>query len=393
LNQNNLIMPQYHVMGSVPSKRHTQFRKKDGSLYSEELVSTHGFSNVYSLIYHCYPPTLIKEVGKSYSVKPEIAFERSLKHQSFEGFDIKPEDDFLKSRKTVLANNDVHISLAAPKKAMKDYYYKNADADEVIFIHEGKGTITTIYGSIDFGYGDYIVLPRGTIYQINFSDENNRLFIVESFTAIEFPKRYRNEYGQLEEHAPFCERDIRRPVRLETHDELGEFNILIKKEGIIYPYTYGSHPFDAIGWDGNFYPYALSIHDFEPITGRIHLPPPTHQTFEARNFVICSFVPRMYDYHPLSIPVPYNHSNVDSDEVLYYVDGDFMSRKKVTRGMITLHPGGIPHGPHPGTVEKSLGQKETKELAVMVDTFRPLMITKEGAGVMSDDYYKSWMEK
>ncbi len=385
-------MPQYHVMGAIPRKRHTQFRKADGSLYSEELVSTHGFSSVYSLIYHSHPPTMIKEVEKPYSIRPEIAFERSMKHQSFEGFQIKAEDDFLKSRKPVLVNNDVHISLAAPRKSMTDYFYKNADADEIIFIHEGKGELTTIYGSIEFGYGDYVVVPRGTIYKISFLTNDNRLLIIESFTAIEFPKRYRNEYGQLEEHSPFCERDIRRPVDLETHDKKGDFRILIKKEGIIYPYIYGSHPFDAIGWDGNFYPFALSIHDFEPINGRIHLPPPTHQTFEARNFVICSFVPRMYDYHPLSIPVPYNHSNVDSDEVLYYVDGDFMSRKKVTRGMITLHPGGIPHGPHPGTVEKSLGQKETKELAVMIDTFRPLLITKDGLGVMSEDYYRSWVE-
>ncbi len=385
-------MPQYHSLGSIPHKRHTQHRKPDGTLYSEELVSTHGFSNVYSLIYHCYPPTMIKEVEKPFSVEPKIAFERSLKHQSFEGFHVKPEDDFIKSRIPVLVNNDVHISLAAPRNSFKDYYYKNADADEVIFIHEGNGTLKTIYGSLDFSYGDYLVVPRGTIYQMSFASSVNRLFIVESFTAIEFPKRYRNEYGQFEEHAPFCERDIRRPVNLETHDERGEFRIMIKKQGMIYPYIYDSHPFDAIGWDGNFYPFALSIHDFEPITGRIHMPPPIHQTFEARNFVICSFVPRMYDYHPLGIPVPYNHSNIDSDEVLYYVDGDFMSRKKVTRGMITLHPGGIPHGPHPGTVEKSLGQKETKELAVMVDTFRPLMITKEALEIMSDDYYKSWLE-
>ncbi len=385
-------MPQYHRMGSVPHKRHTQFRKPDGALYAEELVSTHGFSNVYSLIYHCFPPTMIKEVEKSYSVIPEIAFERSLKHQSFEGFHVKPEDDYLKSRIPVLVNADVHVSLAAPKKSLTDYFFKNADADEVIFIHEGSGVLKTIYGQIEFGYGDYVVVPRGTIYQIHFNTSDNRLFIVESFTAIEFPKRYRNEHGQFEEHAPFCERDIRRPVNLETFDKKGDFRVLIKKQGIIYPYIYASHPFDAIGWDGNFYPYALSIHDFEPITGRVHMPPPIHQTFEAHNFVICSFVPRLFDYHPLSVPVPYNHSNIDSDEVLYYVDGDFMSRKSVTRGMITLHPGGIPHGPHPGTVEKSLGQKETKELAVMVDTFRPLMITKDALKIMSDDYYKSWLD-
>ncbi len=385
-------MAQYHKLGSLPPKRHTQFRKPNNELYSEELVSTHGFSNVYSLIYHCHPPTLIKEIGESYSVAPEIAFEKSLKHQSFEGFHIKPTDDYLKSRVPVLVNSDVHVSLASPQSSMKDYFFKNADADEVIFIHEGSGTIKTIYGNLDFKYGDYIVVPRGTIYQLNFKDKNNRLFIVESFTAIEFPKRYRNTYGQLEEHAPFCERDIRKPEKLETIDQKGDFKIMIKKQGIMYPYIYASHPFDAIGWDGNLYPYILSIHDFEPITGRLHLPPPIHQTFEAHNFVICSFVPRLYDYHPLSIPAPYNHSNIDSDEVLYYVDGDFMSRKSVTRGMITLHPAGIPHGPHPGTVEKSIGQKETKELAVMVDTFRPLSITKQAVEIMSGDYYRSWME-
>jgi homogentisate 1,2-dioxygenase len=385
-------MAQYHKLGSLPPKRHTQFRKPNQELYAEELVSTHGFSNVYSLIYHCYPPTMVKSIGESFSVAPEIAFEKSLKHQSFEGFNVIPTSDYLRSRVPVLVNSDVHITLASPQSSMTEYFFKNADADEVIFIHEGTGTIKTIYGQLDFKYGDYIVVPRGTVYQLHFNDNNNRLFIVESFTAIEFPKRYRNAYGQLEEHSPFCERDIRKPEKLETIDQKGEFKIMIKKQGIVYPYVYATHPFDAIGWDGNLYPYILSIHDFEPITGRLHLPPPIHQTFEAHNFVICSFVPRLYDYHPLSIPAPYHHSNIDSDEVLYYVDGDFMSRKKVTRGMITLHPAGIPHGPHPGTVEKSIGQKETKELAVMVDTFRPLSITKQGLAIMSEDYFGSWIE-
>ena len=385
-------MPQYHSLGKIPLKRHTQMRQPDGRLYAEELISTHGFSSVYSLIYHCFPPTNVREVGESYSVEPKILHQRFLKHQSFQGFNIVPEDDYLDSRKPVLVNNDVHISLAAPRKSMKDYFYKNADADEVIFIHEGEGTFLSIYGSIDFKYGDYIVIPRGTIYQLLFVSTTNRLFIIESFSAIETCRRYRNAYGQYEEHAPYCERDIRRPVDLKTHDQKGDFKIMIKKQGMMYPYIYASHPFDAIGWDGNHYPWALSIHDFEPITGRLHMPPPTHQTFEANNFVVCSFVPRMFDYHPLSIPVPYNHSNVDSDEVLYYVDGDFMSRKSVSRGQITLHPGGIPHGPHPGTVEKSLGAKETKELAVMVDTFRPLWLTDYAMQINMTDYYKSWIE-
>ncbi len=384
-------MPQHHHQGQFPLKRHTIFRKPDGKLYAEELVSSEGFSSIYSLIYHCYPPTLIKSVGAPYSVAPEIAFERHMMHESFEGFDIPAHEDYLQSRIPVLVNNDVHIVLAAPKKSMTDYFFKNADADEVIFVHKGEGTIQTIYGKIDFGYGDYLVIPRGTIYQLTFKNEDNRLFIVESFSPIETPKRYRNEYGQLLEHSPFYERDIRKPQRLETIDQQGDFKVMIKKQSTMYPYTYATHPFDAIGWDGNLYNWALSIHDFEPITGRIHQPPPVHQTFEAHNFVICSFVPRLFDYHPNSIPVPYNHSNIDSDEVLYYVDGDFMSRKHVTKGMITLHPGGIPHGPHPGTVEKSLGQKETKELAVMVDTFKPLCITKAALAIKSGDYFQSWL--
>ncbi|MFN0187722.1 MAG: homogentisate 1,2-dioxygenase [Bacteroidia bacterium] len=385
-------MPQYHSLGKFPHKRHTQFRKPDGTLYSEELVSTHGFSNVYSLIYHAYAPTLVKSVGEPFSREPKIAFQRFLRHQSFEGFQVRPEDDYIESKKAVLVNNDLQISLAAPRKSISEYFLKNADADELIFVHEGSGVLKTIYGNIKFGYGDYLVIPRGTIFQLHFDDSNNRLLIVDSFSPIETPRQYRNAYGQLEEHSPFCERDIRKPQDLETHDEQGDFRVMIKKQGIIYPYIYATHPFDAIGWDGNHYPWALNIKDFEPITGRVHQPPPVHQTFEAHNYVICSFVPRLYDYHPDSIPAPYNHSNVDSDEVLYYVDGDFMSRKSVTKGMITLHPAGIPHGPHPGTVEKSIGKKETLELAVMIDTFKPLWLTEEGLKIMSDDYYKSWID-
>ncbi|HQW16974.1 MAG TPA: homogentisate 1,2-dioxygenase [Bacteroidia bacterium] len=385
-------MPQYYSQGKIPHKRHTQFRKPDGGLYAEELFSTHGFSNMYSLIYHCHPPTMIKSAGEPFSREPEIAMKRSLLHQSFQGFNVQPEDDYIKSKKPVLVNNDLQIALAAPRKSTKDYFLKNADADELIFVHEGSGTFHSIYGSMDFGYGDYIVIPRGTIFQLHFNTENNRLLVVDSFSAIQTPRRYRNEYGQFEEHSPFCERDFRRPQNLKTFDEKGEFLVMIKKESIVYPFVYATHPFDAIGWDGYCYPYIFSIHDFEPITGRIHLPPPIHQTFEAHNFVVCSFVPRLFDYHPLSIPVPYNHSNIDSDEMLYYVDGDFMSRKNVTKGQITLHPAGIPHGPHPGTVEKSLGAKETKELAVMIDTFKPLWLTKEAMNIIIPDYYKSWVE-
>ncbi len=384
-------MPFYYKLGNIPPKRHTQFRKPNGELYAEELVSTEGFSSNYALVYHCYAPTLVKSLGEAYSVEPKIAREKHLKHTSLLGFKIKPEDDFLKSRKPVLVNSDLHISLAAPKKSMIDYFYKNTMADEMIFIHEGSGELKTGYGNIKFEYGDYLIIPRGVIYQIHFNSEKNRLFIVESFSPIKAPKRYRNENGQLLEHSPFCERDIKTPQNLETHDEKGDFKILIKKQGLIYPYTYGTHPFDFIGWDGFHYPWGFSIHNFEPITGRLHQPPPVHQTFEANNFVVCSFVPRKFDYHPLSIPAPYNHSNVDSDEVLYYVDGDFMSRKSVEKGQITLHPGGIPHGPHPGTVEKSIGKESTDELAVMIDPFRPLMLTEDAVEIEDPDYYKSWM--
>lgn len=386
-------MPIYHKLGQIPHKRHVVFRKPDGKLYAEELVSTEGFSNVYSLIYHCHPPTIVKDLGEPYSVEPKIAREKHLKSTSLKGFQIKPEDDYLKSRKPVLVNSDLHISLAAPRKSMTDYFFKNSQADEMIFIHVGSGTLKTGYGKIKFEYGDYLIIPRGTIYQIEFNDENNRLFILESFTPITSPKRYRNNVGQLLEHSPFCERDMKLPQDLECFDETGDFKVLIKKQGLIYPYTYGTHPFDFVGWDGFHYPWAISIHDFEPITGRVHQPPPVHQMFEAHNFVVCSFVPRKYDYHPDAIPAPYNHSNVDSDEVLYYVDGDFMSRKSVEKGQITLHPGGIPHGPHPGTVERSIGKERTEELAVMVDPFRPLMLTEDAVNIEDPSYYISWLEE
>lgn len=385
-------MAYYHKLGSIPHKRHTQFRKPDGGLYSEQLFSTEGFSNDYSLLYHIFPPTQIIHTEDPVNVQPSIAEEKMLKHRSFEGFKIQPQPDYLASRKPVLVNNDCHISLAAPQQGMKDYFFKNADADEVIFVHEGSGTLHTMYGSLPFGYGDYLVVPRGTIYQIDFAGAANRLFIVESFSPIRFPKKYLSKYGQLLEHSPFCERDIRPPQDLQTHDERGDFLIRTKKKGMLYGIHYANHPFDVVGWDGCCYPYAFSIHDFEPITGRVHQPPPVHQTFEANNFVVCSFCPRLFDYHPQAIPAPYNHSNIDSDEVLYYVDGDFMSRKNVTRGMITLHPAGIPHGPHPGAVEKSIGAKETQELAVMVDTFHPLWLTKEALDIENPGYVMSWAE-
>jgi len=385
-------MPHYQTLGSIPHKRHTQFRKPDGSLYSEQLFSTEGFSNDYSLLYHTYPPTQIISTDEPVSVMPKVAEEKMLKHRSFEGFNIAPEADYLKSRKAVLVNSDCHIVLAAPQQSTTTYFYKNADADELIFIHEGSGKVLTQYGELVFGFGDYVIIPRGTIYQIHFDTAENRLFIVESFSPIRYPKRYTSSNGQLLENSPFCERDIRTPQNLQTKDEKGDFLIQTKKKGILYGLHYATHPFDVVGWDGCCYPYIFSIHDFEPITGRVHQPPPVHQTFDAHNFVVCSFCPRLYDYHPNAIPAPYNHSNIDSDELLYYVAGDFMSRKNVTRGMITLHPAGIPHGPHPGAVEKSIGKKETQELAVMVDTFHPLQLTEEALKIENKGYTMSWAE-
>ncbi|HEX5003657.1 MAG TPA: homogentisate 1,2-dioxygenase [Bacteroidia bacterium] len=384
-------MPVYHHLGKVPSKRHVVNRKADGSLYHEELFGTEGFSGVSSLVYHLHPPTFVKKAGVPYSVRPDIAIEDNMKAMSFRGFDLKPQADYLESRTTLFVNNDLHIGLAAPEKGNEDYFFKNADADELLFVHKGSGVLRTAYGNVAFGYGDYLVIPRGTIYQFHFDTGENKLLVIESFSPVVTPPRYRNEFGQLLEHSPFCERDFRLPDGLETHDETGDFLVNIKKRGLIYPYVYGTHPFDVVGWDGYNYPYAFSIFNFEPITGRIHLPPPIHQNFQGNNFVICSFVPRLYDYHPDAIPAPYHHSNIDSDELLYYVDGDFMSRNNIQQGQITLHPAGIPHGPHPGAIERSIGKKSTDELAVMIDPFHPVKITKAAMQLEVKDYYKSWM--
>ena len=384
-------MPYYKQVGSVPAKRHTVFRSPDGALYHEELFGTEGFAGISSLVYHLYPPTRVKERGEPYSVRPVVAIEDNLQARSYLTFKTEPTADYIESRKTLFVNNDMSIGIAAPSASMTAYFFKNADADEMLFVHKGSGLLKTMYGDIRFAYGDYLIIPRGTVYQFEFDSSENKLLIVESNGPIETPGRYRNNYGQYLEHSPFCERDFRAPENMETHDETGDFHIRIKKRGLIYPYVYETHPFDVVGWDGCSYPYAFSIFNFEPITGRIHMPPPIHQTFQGKNFVICSFVPRLYDYHPEAIPAPYHHSNVDSDELLYYVDGDFMSRNNIQKGQITLHPGGIPHGPHPGAIERSIGKKETGELAVMIDPFNPVKITSEAMGIEVKDYYQSWL--
>jgi homogentisate 1,2-dioxygenase len=385
-------MPIYHSLGKFPQKRHVVFQDKQGKYYYEQLFGTEGFHGMSSLLYHVHRPTQVKEIAKSYSVEPKVAIDKNIKALLLKGFDIQPADDFLESRKIVLFNGDCNIALAAPKKSLTDYFYKNADADEMIFVHKGSGTLRTFMGNIRFEYGDYLIIPRGMIYQIQFDGADNRLFIVESFHPFYTPKRYKNSQGQLLEHSPFCERDYKLPSDLETHDEKGDFLMKIKKENMMHEVVYATHPFDVVGWDGYNFPWGFSIYNFEPITGRVHQPPPVHQTFETPAFVVCSFCPRLYDYHPQAIPAPYNHSNIDSDEVLYYVDGDFMSRNDIKQGYITLHPKGIPHGPAPGAMERSIGQKETQELAVMVDTFRPLKVTEAALGIEDGKYYRSWVE-
>ncbi len=385
-------MPIYHKLGKFPQKRHTVFQSENGSYYYEQLFGTEGFNSHSSLLYHVHRPTQVKEILSSRDVAPKIAVDKNIKSLLLEGFKMTPEDDFLDSRKALLVNKDCCIGLAAPRKSLNSYFYKNADADEMIFIHKGSGTLRTFMGNIPFEYGDYLVIPRGMIYQIDFNSEDNRLLYMESFAPIYTPRRYKSSSGQLLEHSPFCERDFKLPQDLETHDSTGDFIIKIKKENVLHEFVYATHPFDVVGWDGYNFPYGFSIHNFEPITGRVHQPPPVHQTFETSALVVCSFVPRLYDYHPQSIPAPYNHSNIDSDEVLYYVDGDFMSRNNIEQGHITLHPKGIPHGPAPGAMERSIGQKETQELAVMIDTFRPLMVTEEAMKIDDGKYYKSWVE-
>ena len=385
-------MPRYHKLGKIPHKRHTTFKKENGGYHYEELFGTIGFDGMSTLLYHLHRPTQVKDIIKSYSVKPKVAIEKNMKAYLLDAFKAPKIADLIESRLSILVNNDLNIMLSAPTNKSEDYFYKNTDGDEIIFVHKGTGTLRTFIGNIQFKEGDYLVIPRGTIYKINFDTNENRHFIVESYNPVYTPKRYRNYFGQLLEHSPYCERDLRFPEELETHDKIGDHLIKLKKEHMIHEYVYAAHPFGVVGCDGYNFPYAFSIHDFEPITGRVHQPPPVHQTFETSRFVLCSFCPRLYDYHPESIPAPYNHSNIDSDEVLYYVDGDFMSRNHVNEGYISLHPAGIPHGPHPGAMERSIGKKKTDELAVMVDTFAPLKLTQLAIDLSDGKYHKSWVE-
>ncbi|MDQ0341025.1 homogentisate 1,2-dioxygenase [Caldalkalibacillus uzonensis] len=382
-------MPFYRKMGEIPRKRHTVFRKKDGTLYREQVMGTKGFSGMQSILYHHYMPTEI--VGSKLLQDCRITYEDqdALVHRHFYTNEYTEKSDAVSGRQFILGNEDLLIGVVNPTEPM-GYFYRNGDGDELLFVHYGTGKVETMFGTITYRPGDYIVIPIGTIYRVIPDAGESKFLVVETTNWITTPKRYRNEHGQLLEHSPFCERDIRGPETLQTFAERGEFEVRTKSRGFLHAHILGHHPFDVVGWDGYLYPWAFNVEDFEPITGRIHMPPPIHQTFEGHNFVICSFVPRLYDYHPEAIPAPYDHSNVDSDEVLYYVKGNFMSRKGVKEASITLHPSGIPHGPHPGKVEDSIGKKETHELAVMIDTFRPLRVVKQAQQFEDTGYKYSW---
>lgn len=382
-------MPFYHRSGQIPHKRHTQFRSPSGELYHEELMGIHGFSGVQSLLYHLRPPTRIQTATVVVSTELEFEPPGPLKHRLLNTLNVSLGGNAVDGRKPLLGNQDCVISVAQPDEAMP-YWYKFAHGDEVHFIHEGTGKLESQFGVLHYRPGDYLVIPTGVMWRIIPDPVPQRMLITEAFGHIAPPKRYINNYGQFLENSPYCERDIRMPETVDPIDEAGEFEVRVKARGVISAYTFHHHPMDVVGWDGHLWPYAFNIEDFEPITGRVHQPPPVHQTFDGPGFVVCSFVPRLFDYHPDSIPAPYNHSNVDSDEVLYYVAGDFMSRKDVDRASLTIHPNGIPHGPHPGTYEGSIGKEKTEELAVMIDTFRPLRMTKQALGFENPDYYKSW---
>src|SRR6266849_1101821 len=365
-------MPFYQRLGEVPRKRHIQFRD-NGLLLTEEVFGLEGFSGNESILYHLQSPCRVREVGAFEPIRREEWVPEGHAHRHLRTWDVPPEGDEIGGRRLLMWNEDVEISLCRPAETMQGFY-RNGEGDEIVFVHEGTGTLETIFGNVPYRDGDYGVIPRGTTYLFAPEGEQRHL-VFESPGLIEIPRRYRNEYGQLLEHAPYYHRDIHPPAALEAHREKGDFVVKVRVRDGYQTYVLDYHPFDVVGWDGYVYPWTFSIHDFEPITGRIHMPPPSHQTFEGRNFVICSFCPRKLDFDPLAIPIPYHHSNLQSEELLYYVSGNFSSRKGVEVGSVTLHPSGIPHGPHPGLAEKAIGMTETHELAVMCDTFRPLRLT------------------
>jgi len=390
-------MPYYTKLGLLPPKRHIQFRRPDGALYSEEVFGTEGFVGPTSTMYHIHPPTQVHGWKTLYETKPEYVEQTVMRMRHAKTAQMPPKGDPITGRVILYGNSDVEMSICVPAEPM-DYFFKNAQGDECIFVHFGSGTVWTSFGTLRFREKDYIVIPKGVIYRMEFDPRKDgepepRFICFETANGSHIlpPPRYVSKAtSQFLEHAPYCERDLRLPELPLTFDERGEYEVRIKARDCVHSYTYAYHPLDVVGWDGCYYPYLFNIDDFSPIVGKHHMPPPTHQTFEGHNFVICSFCPRLLDFHPDAIVVPYNHSNLDSDEVLYYVEGNYKARKGIEQCSISLHPQGIPHGPHPGTVEASIGAKATDELAVMCDTFRPLFPTKAALAVDDLNYPKSW---
>jgi len=384
----------YVKVGKVPPKRHITFYKDDGkSLYREELFSTLGFSGIYSIKYHINMPTQVKKIGEIPQNNSIDWPDAPLQYYHFFTENKKTGGDILKARNEFLKNDNCVISTANVSED-SDFFFRNSYAHELIFVHHGKGELLSEYGRLNFEQWDYIVVPKGTTYQIKFdSFDDNKLMIIESSTPFDIPRHFRNEYGQLTEDAPYYERDFKVPQFTEPIDKQGDFELILKLRNRYFKYSLANYPFDVVGWDGFLYPYTFNLKEYAPKVGKIHLPPPIHLMFTTKHFVVCNFVPRLFDFHPQSIPAPYNHSNVDSDEVLYYVYGDFMSRKGIQEGSITLHPMGIPHGPQPGKTEASIGVKETDEYAVMIDTFQPLRVTKNVKDTMVEDYSQSWLNE
>jgi homogentisate 1,2-dioxygenase len=386
-------MPFYHKTGEIPRVKHTTFYKQDGkSLYREELFSSKGFSGVYSNMYHYHMPTAVKKVTAVDMYKSVDWPEAPVLYLHFFTDQRKSPGDFISSRNVFLKNAHCEIATAHPTENT-DHFYRNAYAAEYVFVHRGSGTFASEFGEFAFEPGDQIIIPRCVTHRFEFDSlDDNKLLIVESATAYEIPNHFRNDYGQMEEHAPYCERDFKVPEVVNPRDEKGDFTMIVKAGKRYFEHIIPHHPFDVVGWDGFLYPFAFNIRDYHPKVGRIHLPPPVHLLFNTQHFVICNFNPRPFDWHEQAIPAPYFHSNIDSDEVLYYVEGDFMSRKGVVEGSITLHPGGMPHGPQPGKTEASVGARGTEEYAIMIDTFAPLLPTTNARDTIDPHYPQSWLE-
>ena len=386
-------MPIYHTLGRIPKKRHMAFRKPDGGIYNEQLMGHEGFVGTSALLYHIHPPTTIKSVKRMCDIVYEVDDNHALHHRHFRTERLKKGGSPTLDRIPMLFNADVAMLFVEPD-TQDEHFYRNAQGDELVYVAKGGGTLESQFGDLPFREGDYLIIHRGIMhrYRLDAAAGPTKLLVIESRGHVRWPKRYRNEMGQLIEGAPYSERDIRRPLELKTHDERGDFRILVKQYDGLNEIVLDHHPLDVVGWDGYFYPWAFSIHDFEPIVGRVHQPPPVHQTFQGDGFVVCSFCPRPYDFGKDAVPAPYNHSNVDSDEVLYYASNEFMSRKGIEFGSITHHPDGIPHGPHPGRAEASIGAKFTNELAVMMDSFRPLRVAKPVVMVEDPSYHRSWID-